>query len=77
MERKESQISLTEGLNPIDRCVQFTSEVKNDNSLSFPETLVSKHIDQFLMIVLRKSFSISRHAFSNHPPQQKITAFYT
>ena len=66
-------------VNLIDSCNQFTSEVENNNSLSFLDVLVAKDIDRFSMTVLRKSFSVSLlpHALSNHSPQQKIAAFYT
>ena len=57
-------------VNSIDSCIQFTFEVLNDNSLSFLDILVSKHIDRFSTIVFRKSFSVSLlpHALSIHIP---------
>ena len=63
----------------IDRCNQFTLEVEKDNSLPFLDILVSKDTDRFSTTVLRKSFSVSLppHALSNHPPRQKMAAFYT
>ena len=66
-------------MNSIDPCIQFTLEIENDNPLPFLDVLVSKDIDRFSTTVFRKSFSVSLppHALSNHPPQQKMAAFYT
>ena len=71
--------SLLSLVKPIDSCVQFTLEVQNDNSFSFLDVLIFKDIDRFSTTVFRKSFSVSLppHIFSNHPPQQKMSAFYT
>ena len=51
--------SLLSLVNSIDSCIQFTLEVKNDNSLSFLDVLISKGIDRFPTIVFRKSFLVS------------------
>ena len=65
-------------INSIDPCIHFTLEVENDNSHSFLDVLVSKHIDRFSTTVCRKSFSFSLppHALTNHPHNQKMAVFY-
>ena len=45
--------SLLSLVNLIDRCIQFTMEVENDDSLSFLDVLVSKDIDRFSTTVFR------------------------
>ena len=71
-------LNLLSSANSIDRCIQFSFEVGNDCFLSFLDVLVSMYIEQFLMTVCRKSFSISLppHTLSNHLPQQKMATFY-
>ena len=71
--------SLLSLVNYIDRSTQFTSEGKNDNSLSFLDVLVSKDIDRFSTNVFRKSLSVSLppHVLWNHHPQQKMADIYT
>ena len=63
--------SLLSSVYSVEYCIQFTFEVENENSLSFPSILVSKCIDQFSVIVFRKPFS----SYSNNLLQKEMTAF--
>ena len=65
--------------NSVDSHIQFTFELEDSNTLPFLDVLVIKCDSSFKTCVYRKPFSVScpPHALSNHPANQKISAFYT
>ena len=66
-------------MNSIDNNIQFTYEIENSGELPFLDTLVFRTDEGFSTSVYRKHFPISLtpHARSYHPPDQKMAAFYT
>ena len=68
--------TILEIANNIDPHIQFTFDTHN--KLHFLDVLVVRYDSFFKTCVYRKTFSASimLHALSNHPPNQKIDAFY-
>lgn len=64
-------------INYIYPCIQFTLEVKEDNSLPCLDVLVSMHSDRFSTSGYRKSFSVPLppRVLSNHRPKKKKCLF--